>query len=404
MPTVSGGLGVLYLLGAVQGAFLAAVLAGRRENATPNRLLALVMLTFSVDLAMAAYHATGLYTAVPALIGLDFPLAFLYGPLLYLYARTLTEPAHRLRRLDFFHLLPFAVVTLALVPYYAMGGAEKLAMLNAPVGPWSRTLAVVNGLKLVHAFGYIVTVVLVVRRHRRRLRDTHTATERVALDWLRNLTGGVVFLMTLTVGLYAAGVHEAAGVTVMGLDPSQLYDDFTLLALTVFIYAIGYLGLRQPEIFSSRPGVGRPPEPVMLEPVVTAADALEERPRYAKSGMDGATAARLEAALVALMEGAHPYRQGDLTLQELADRLGASPHNLTEVVNTRLGQSFYDFVNGYRVREAQARLTDPAFAHWTVLAIGLEAGFNSKSSFHAAFKRHAGQTPSAYREAHGVTV
>jgi len=400
---MSGVLGVLYLLGAVQGAFLAAVLAGRRENATPNRLLALVMLTFSLDLAMAAYHATGLYAAVPALIGLDFPLAYLYGPLLYLYARTLTEPAHLLRRRDLFHLLPFAVVTLALVPYYAMGGAEKLALLTAPVGPWSRTLSVVNELKLVHAFGYIVAVVLVVRRHRRRLRDTHTATERVALDWLRNLTGGVVFLMTLTVGLYAAGVHEAAGVTVMGLDPSQLYDDFTLLALTVFIYAIGYLGLRQPEIFSSRSGQ----EQVALiagPEAVSAEGPAEERPRYAKSGMDGATAERLEAALVALMAGEHPYRRGNLTLQELADQLGASPHNLTEVVNTRLGQSFYDFVNGYRVREAQARLTDPAFAHWTVLAIGLEAGFNSKSSFHAAFKRHAGQTPSVYREAHGVAA
>jgi AraC-like DNA-binding protein len=120
--------------------------------------------------------------------------------------------------------------------------------------------------------------------------------------------------------------------------------------------------------------------------------------------MDEATAARLEAALVALMEAERPYRRGDLTLPELAEALGVTPHNLTEVVNTRLGQSFYDFVNGYRVREAQARLADPAYAGWTVLAVGLEAGFNSKSSFNAAFKRYAGTTPSAYRGGRGIAA
>ena len=52
---------------------------------------------------------------------------------------------------------------------------------------------------------------------------------------------------------------------------------------------------------------------------------------------------------------------------------------------------------GYRVREVQARLTDPSFADWTILAIGMEAGFNAKSSFNAAFRRHTGMTPSQYR-------
>ena len=63
---------VVYVLGAAQGLFLAAVLASRPHASVPNRLLAAVMAVFSVDLAMAAYHASGADAAFPALIGLDY--------------------------------------------------------------------------------------------------------------------------------------------------------------------------------------------------------------------------------------------------------------------------------------------------------------------------------------------
>ena len=69
-PTFSRGMAALYLLGAAQGLFLAAVLASRPRNTLPNRLLAAVVLVFSVDLAMAVYHASGASVRAPALIGL----------------------------------------------------------------------------------------------------------------------------------------------------------------------------------------------------------------------------------------------------------------------------------------------------------------------------------------------
>jgi AraC-like DNA-binding protein len=98
------------------------------------------------------------------------------------------------------------------------------------------------------------------------------------------------------------------------------------------------------------------------------------------------------------MDETRPYRNSYLTLQELADALSISAHNLSQVINTRLGKNFYDFVNGYRVEEVKHRLRDPKYQHLTILAIGLEAGFNTKSTFNAFFKKHTGVTPSRYRE------
>jgi AraC-like DNA-binding protein len=396
---------VVYVLGAAQGLFLAAVLASREHGSVPNRLLAAVMAVFSVDLAMAAYHASGTDAAFPSLIGLDFPAGFLYGPLLYLYARTLTEPQRGLRRRDLLHFVPFALLVAYLLPFYALSGAEKLALLRAP-DERLRVLAVANPLKLVHGLAYVAAVVAVLRRHRRRVADTFSSTEHVTLSWLRNLTVGAVALLATAGVLYAFEAREA--VPVLGLVPGELFDDLTLLSLTAFVYAIGYLGLRQPAVFARlpAPAAAAPDAPARAVPSpepepAAEPEPAEPRPRYARSGMDEATAAGVEAALVALMEAERPYRRGDLTLQDLAGRLGVSPHNLTEVLNTRLGRSFYDFVNGYRVREAQVQLADPARANWTVLAVGMEAGFNSKSSFNAVFKRATGMTPSQYRAQHG---
>ena len=79
--------------------------------------------------------------------------------------------------------------------------------------------------------------------------------------------------------------------------------------------------------------------------------------------------------------------------------LDTSPHRLSEVLNAQLGASFHDFVNGYRVREIQERLAGPDGARYTYLALALNAGFASKSTFNAVFKKQTGLTPSAYRAA-----
>ena len=384
---------VVYLLGAAQGVFLAAVLASRHRNALPNRLLAALVLVFSLDLAMAVYHASAMSTRWPALIGLDLPIALLYGPLLYLYVRTLTATRSALRPTDLGHFVPFVGLVLFLLPFFLLPGAEKLALVRDPsLALQTRALVVITPLKLVHGSVYLGMIVVLLRRHGRRIRDTFSSVEDVRLRWLRNLTAGVVVMLVISGGLYVLGTQA----NVVGMDPSGIYDDLTLLCVTVFVYALGYFGLRQPEITAPF----TPEADEVAKPEATRSDGAA----YTRSGMRPDEAARHRDRLVALMEAEHPYRRGDLTLQDLADALGVSSHNLTEILNTQLGQSFYDFVNGYRVREVQGRLTDPAYANWTVLAIGMDAGFNAKSSFNAAFKRHTGMTPSQYRERHGAAV
>ena len=389
-------MGVVFLIGAAQGVFLALVLASRSQNVLANRLLAALVLVFSVDLAMAVYHTSEVSTQHPALIGLDLPIAFLYGPLLYLYVRTLSSESPHMRRTDALHLVPFVGLVVFLLPFFLLPGPQKVALVEDPSLSFStRALAVVNPLKLVHGVVYLGLVWGCLRRARTRTATGPSAGARVRLAWLRNLSVGVLLMLALATLVYAVDARNGAA---LGMDAETWSDDITLLAVTLFVYALGYFGLRQPEIAAH----GAPADP---EPVPRAPEPSEPGPAaYARSGMRTEEAVRQRDQLVELMERDHLYRRGDLTLQELADSLGVSAHNLTEILSTQLDQSFYDFVNGYRVRDVQRRLADPDFAHWTVLAIGMEAGFKAKSSFNAAFKRFAGMTPSQYRAQHGEAV
>lgn len=101
--------------------------------------------------------------------------------------------------------------------------------------------------------------------------------------------------------------------------------------------------------------------------------------------------------LVRLLKDERLYRDEDLSLQSLAERLAVSPHQLSWVINEELRVSFASLVNGYRAEEVKSRLADPSLNGSSILRAAMEAGFNSKASFNRAFKAHTGMTPSQYK-------
>ena len=90
------------------------------------------------------------------------------------------------------------------------------------------------------------------------------------------------------------------------------------------------------------------------------------------------------------------YRNGRISLDSLAERLGLQPHQLSAIVNSRLGRSFTELVADYRVEEVKKRLSDPA-EKANILNIAYDAGFGTKASFNRIFKERTGLTPSDFR-------
>ena len=92
------------------------------------------------------------------------------------------------------------------------------------------------------------------------------------------------------------------------------------------------------------------------------------------------------------------YRNPDISLQSLSVNLGISPTYLSYLINDVTENGFSDFINKYRVEEVKRNLFNSEYEHYTILSIGLESGFNSKTSFNTAFKKFTGYSPSVYRK------
>ena len=377
------------VVGALQGLLLVAVLLAQRNNRTANRLLASLMAASTLYLASSVYHATGLFERYPHFFGIAYPMPWVFGPLVYLYAVAASDRSWRFRRRHLLHFLPAAVVAITAAPYYMMSGAEKIAFYQRLLaGEVPARLAILEPTKFPSGIAYTVLTALYLRRHRRQIEDSYSNTARRNLTWLGWLAGGAAGIWLIATTLQITDLGQ------------RLREDHVSLAIALFVYAIGYMGLRQPEVLRYataefavvRPQPQQPPPP---------AESSAPAPRYERSGLDEDEAEQLRTSLFAVMDGEQPWKDSELTLSDLAGRLNSTPHKLSEVLNDQVGQTFYDFVNGYRVREVQRRIQAGDAQRLKILALALDAGFASKSTFNAAFKKHTGGTPSDFRQAVG---
>ncbi|WP_136480032.1 helix-turn-helix domain-containing protein [Cognatitamlana onchidii] len=86
-----------------------------------------------------------------------------------------------------------------------------------------------------------------------------------------------------------------------------------------------------------------------------------------------------------------------LSMEVLAAELGMSKSYFSKLINSYSDFNFSDFINALRIEQAKRFLSNKAYSNYTIVAIGLECGFNSKSTFYAAFKKFTSETPSTFR-------
>ncbi len=356
---------IILLLGAGQGVLLALVLLSiQRGNRFANRILASILIIFSISITLHTLSHLGNVEYIPHHAGIVGVLFFLVGPLFYVYVKILTDKTFSLKKTDIWHLAPFGIGILASLPFYLQ--ISNPAVMHVAMEIFSILL-------VIQTLAYITIVIVILRRHSRMIRDTFSSLEKINLNWLRFLIIG--YVLTWIIALILEGVRNG-----------QQSWDFGWLFVSGFMYAIGYRGLKQPEIFSgdfeARPSA-----------------VSQQASKYEKSTLTAEQAEIYFQKLKQVMATEKPFLQNNITMPGLAKSMAISPHHLSRVINEKFQQNFFEFINQHRVMEAKKMLRDSQFQHLNISAIGLEAGFNSISAFNAAFKKHTGITPSAFRSA-----
>lgn len=389
---------VIILLGAAQGLFLSWTFFFSPQGARlSNRLLGLLVLSLALLVVEILLCYSGYIRFAPCFVGLTEPLNFVVSPLLYLYARSLTELAFRWRRRYWLLLGPAVAHAVYMVPFFAQSNAWKLRTVAeafhqlhpaAPVAmhnfwwfaTYTRFYAVFYVLLASYLLLYVALLLRVLLRYRRQRPAGAATPGDPVLGWLWRLGLGFGALLLVYAGA-TSYYHFATG------DVNDAGDVWVASLISLLFYGMSGRAISRSALLA----LSAPAEVPQLEPATP-------RRKYEKTALPAETTADILSRLRALMAAARPYRNPDLSLAELATQLRLPPHHLSQVINEQCQQNFFDFINTYRVEEVKNQLQNPETAHLKLEEIGFAAGFNSKSAFNAAFKKGTQTTPSQFRK------
>ncbi|MDD4961949.1 MAG: helix-turn-helix domain-containing protein [Candidatus Marinimicrobia bacterium] len=327
-----------------------------------DRVLAAWLFFISLQMLLSLFNTRFPVTAFPF-------LPFIYGPLLYIYINTLIPEHPRLR----YYYSTLAVPLIAFFIVSLIYRKEPVLALDSFLVQDSlQALRLSYAILLMVSFlAYSILTFIKLNKHRIKIRDLYSYTsQKITLGWALfvSISFFVLYALLFIIGLTRVLVRN------FPLDPVLLGN----VILVFYAFAFSIFGYQQDRIYpeSSKKSGGK----------------------YARSGLRPEAMDTLKQKLLDLMEKEHLYREPELSILDVSNKLHVPRHHVTQVLNEKLGKNFYTFINGYRVEEAKTLLKDPKNDVLTVLAIGYDAGFNSKSSFNTLFKESVGVTPSEYRK------
>jgi AraC-like DNA-binding protein len=290
---------------------------------------------------------------------LTIGLGFFYGPLIYFYVKSLEYKDFKLSSLDFLHAVPWFFVWIARV----LLNEESFSLIGIVVS--------------VQVFTYLFLSLRSISRYQKVLQYTQSSYHSIALSWLKQFIVLMIFIGLVDI------VHNISVFQLYWLE--WVIYLILIASLLILITLMVFKGLRHPELFM---GITKEEE----------AFVFEKNEKYSLSRLSSEEAEQVARQIQEYMSVAKPYFDPQLNLQTLAEELDISARTISQVINSRFGQNFSEFVNDYRIKEAIQLLSNKKETTKTVLEILYEVGFNSKSNFYAAFKQQTGESPNTFRK------
>lgn len=362
---------MFYIAGISIALFIEALILSKKKRSVSDLILLVWMFVIVLHLFLFYMRYSGESYNFPFLLGIELPLPLLHGVFLFMYTASMTNRLPHNSLWISLHFLPALVFYIYLLSVFMFLPGEEKIFVYQNKGAGFETFNLIRKITIwVSGIVYVVWSNLLLWKHRRSILNQFSNVEKVNLNWLRLLIWGIG-LIWMTVIFFSS-------------------ENITFSAVVVFIFVIGFFGIRQTGIYTPESII--PPHGTISESKRTSGN----KEKYSKSGLNEAKSAELYNSLIELMTAKELYKNNELLINDLAVNLDIHPNYLSQVINEKEGKNFYDFVNSYRLKEFKRLLTIPKYRQFTLLSIALECGFNSKSSFNRYFKKETGQTPSQY--------
>ena len=333
--------------------------AGKKGRSESRGLLKVLLIIFSLIVLRIRY----IHPFLTEEFGIPFyvsgPFVFLIGPVFFLYLRVLVTPNDSLSPSDSNHFIPFITYLILFIPSYILGWNSDYAyILRNFVGPpWV--------FLVIQLIFYLNRIQKLVTSHSKDLVDGYSNVEGLDLSWMKLIVRIQIIVLIFVAVISPTLVH--------GINVST-YFTVSCVFFTFIQFFVALKAMQQRNLIDWEPASGGSDD---------------------QQSVDFNQTKRL---LLEFMEKERPYLDPDLTLVGLAGRLGVGRNQLSQVINTGLGDNFYNFINQYRIEEVKRLIKQDSGKKYTIMSLANDAGFNSKSTFNQIFKKLTGTTPSSYRD------
>ncbi len=118
--------------------------------------------------------------------------------------------------------------------------------------------------------------------------------------------------------------------------------------------------------------------------------------KYANIKLDNSQTEFINKQITEYLESSKSYLKNEFNISALSKELNISSNIISMVINSKAGSNFPDYINSLRIQKATELLKDNKSHKLTIEAIGFECGFNNRTSFYNAFRKHTGKLPTEY--------
>lgn len=347
---------------AESGTYLIFLLRNRGQNPA-FKLLGLligVLVLALINLFARQHFATPLPYFYPESVALVVPL-------FYLYVLVITQKGFQFQRKHYQHFIGAGIILSGRIILWVFWQSN----------PQRQFEQVVCFPLFIFTYTYLYYTIRQLNLFHRTIRETRSAYDHLNLQWLKYevFILGVYFLVL--------GVEAISLLTNLG----NVYNIIVLLAFSCLLLFINTLIIKSLNNPITAKGISKEEE--QLVKTIPA--------KYQGSTLANDESEQILKQLRQTMNTEKPYQAYNLTLTELAKMLDISPKILSQVINENTRLNFNDFINQYRVKEAEHLLKSTDLL---IKQIMYDTGFQSSSTFNSAFKKLTGLSPSVYRKKH----
>jgi len=347
-------------------------------NSKSNKYLAYLLFALSIVLLNYVFEIEDAFTSYPLLRFLDYiEWIFLLPVFIFLFIINRIDDTVKNRQRTYLYYIPFAYSSTFIITYHLNDilGIYKIA---------DSGIFIINILRLIQfLFAFIIILFPPFYSYFmiRHLKDPQEKT------WIITLLTALYLLLSTWLITYMTGFF-------FGIDISSTMSVLALCA-TFIMHWTAYIGIYKYKLAKNKDAVYNFLNNDSSVLYTNLQIVKNSTPQEYKESItaDNLYFQKLEL----LCKDQHIYTDSTLNREKVAEKLGISAGYVSQIVNTITGDNFAHYINQYRVEAVKEMISNPEYENYTLLTMGLESGFTSKTTFYNAFKKVTGQTPNEYK-------